>query len=108
MGMALVHLRSNKKSDALRLAEEVLKFVQQQPLDRTNEGFFVYFSLYKVMQELKDVRESEVAQLAYEQLQVRAQTLRSPDKYEMFWRNLPGHAEIRERVVELSALNGKA
>ncbi|KAA3663367.1 MAG: hypothetical protein DWQ04_10880 [Chloroflexi bacterium] len=94
-GLALLETRGGKHDRAKQIVGEIFDRIQTHPLDKTNEGFFVYHSVFKLLNEWDDPRTNIVLKLAHDHLVRRANSIRDVSTLEKFWRDLTGHQEIR-------------
>ena len=68
-GLAKVFLEQNEINKALVQVEEILDYLQNGNLDRTDEPVRIYMNCYEVLQAARDPRSTQILADAYAQMQ---------------------------------------
>lgn len=94
-GLAQVALLSNDLEESQILAEEILTHILAHDLNHTEDAFQVYLTCYRVLYMNQDARVTQVLQMTYKQLKLRAASPQNDGQKELFW-NVAGHREVFE------------
>ncbi len=101
-GLASVTLAQGDPAQALTHIEEILSYLKNHTLDRTEEPFRVYVACYRVLQASQDPRAQDILDAAYHLLQERAAKIADDELRRSFLENVAIHREI-ENLLSPSA-----
>ena len=97
-GLARLAFKDGDTDQARTHVEQILDHVATHELDKTEEGFRIYETCYRLLQAFADPRVQAILSTVQEHLQVRAATLTGPEQQRMFW-DMAGHRQIRDETV---------
>jgi tetratricopeptide (TPR) repeat protein len=93
-GLAEASLLLGEVSQAEVHAEEVLSYLQGNPLEGLDEPIRVYLACYRVLHAVGDGRAPEVLATAYNILQTQAAKITDERHRVSFLERVPAHAEV--------------
>jgi hypothetical protein len=79
---------------------EILKHLETEKLDGTDDPFRVYLTCYQVLRANDDPRAGHVLDTAYRLLQMRAGNIDDEQIRRSFLNNVPAHREILAKWAE--------
>ncbi len=80
--------------------EQMLDHLAAHELDKTEEGFRVYVTCYRLLHAAGDPRAADFLTIAQEHLRIRAASLSETQHLRMFW-DMTDHREIRDTALPL-------
>jgi tetratricopeptide (TPR) repeat protein len=96
-GLARVSLAMGKPAEALAHVESVLKYLDSNTLDGTDEPVRVYLTCAHILEANGDDRAADVLLRAHKMFDARAQRIGDPNLRRSFAQNVPAHrALLRE------------
>jgi predicted ATPase/Tfp pilus assembly protein PilF len=101
-GLAAVDLERGERSRAMDFVEQVLQYIEETPIEGTDEPLEIYLICYHVLQANRDARAGEVLRTAYELLQARAAKISDAAMQRSFLENIASHREIVRQFVKRS------
>jgi predicted ATPase len=93
-GLARVHLAQGDPSQALVQVEEILKHLETDTLEGTEEPFQVYLTCYRVLKTNQDLRAQGMLTVAHNLLQEQAANIGEEELRRGFLENVAAHREI--------------
>ena len=93
-GLAQVTLEQGERLRAKELVEEVLQYIEDTPIEGTDEPLEIYLTCYYVLRANQDPRADKVLATAYELLHERAARISDEDMRRSFLENIAPHREI--------------
>jgi diguanylate cyclase (GGDEF)-like protein len=93
-GLARTSLRSGNPQKAIDYVEKILEFVEDKPLDGTDEPFRVWLVCYQVLEANHDPRAGKVIQRGYNLLMERANQIQDDELRESFLGNVRAHRAL--------------
>ncbi len=102
-GIALTYHNKGNLKDSLRQVETILRYLEKESLDGTEDPLGIYLICYRILAEMQDQRAWVLLQSAYQQLQSQAEQITDPRILHAFFENVPTHRAILSTWNELTA-----
>jgi tetratricopeptide (TPR) repeat protein len=93
-GLAKVALEQSEILRAKELVEEVLRYIEDTPIEGTDEPLEIYITCYHVLRANQDPRADKVLATAHELLHERAARISDENMQRSFLENIAPHREI--------------
>jgi tetratricopeptide (TPR) repeat protein len=93
-GMARVALAQGNLAQAQSFVEDILRHLERDSVEGTEEPFLVYLTCVQVLRANQDVRARQVLDAAHALLQGCAQKIADDAMRQSFLQNIPAHREL--------------